>query len=231
MPFWASPKGSGVRALVVDDHPLIQDAVSDVLRRLEPQVVIDAAGDCERGLDLAAHGMEPDLVLLDLNLPGLSGIPALKLWRRRYPGIPVVVLSAATDQQTVLAAIGAGAAGFIPKSASNAVMLNALRLVLAGGRYLPPEVLSRSGAHELTPSRARQGTKLSVETVGLSGRQAEVLKLIASGASNKVICRELGLAERTVKAHVTAVFRALKVTSRTQAAIEASKLGLVDAPR
>jgi DNA-binding NarL/FixJ family response regulator len=101
-----------MRALVVDDHPLIQEAVSNVLRRLEPQVAIDVAGDCEGGLDLAGHGTEPDLVLLDLSLPGLSGIPALKLWRRRYPGIPVVVLSAATDQQTVLAAIGAGAAGF-----------------------------------------------------------------------------------------------------------------------
>jgi DNA-binding NarL/FixJ family response regulator len=125
MPFWASPQGPDVRALVVDDHPLIQEAVSNILRRLEPQVAIDVAGDCEGGLDLAGHGTEPDLVLLDLNLPGLSGIPALKLWRTRYPGIPVVVLSAATDQQTVLAAIGAGAAGFIPKSASNAVMLNA----------------------------------------------------------------------------------------------------------
>ena len=94
--------------------------------------------------------------------------------------------------------------------------------------YLPPEVLSRSGDDEVTTPRTRQGMTLSVETLGLSARQAEVLKLIARGASNKVICRELGLAERTVKAHVTAVFRALNVTSRTQAVIEASKLGLVD---
>jgi DNA-binding NarL/FixJ family response regulator len=228
IPFGASPKGHDVRALVIDDHPLIQEAVSNVLRRLEPLVAIDVAGDCERGLVLAGQGNEPDLVLLDLNLPGQSGIPALKLWRTGYPGIPVVVLSATTDQQTVLAAIGAGAAGFIPKSSSNEVMLNALRLVLAGGRYLPPEVLSRSRGDEVTSPRARHGTTLSIETLGLSARQAEVLKLIARGASNKVICRELGLAERTVKAHVTAVFRALKVTSRTQAAIEASKLGLVD---
>jgi DNA-binding NarL/FixJ family response regulator len=220
-----------VRALIIDDHPLIQEAVSNVLRRLAPQVSIDAAGDCERGLDLAGHGVEADLVLLDLNLPGLSGIAALKVWRKRYPDVPVVVLSAATDQQTVLAAIGAGAAGFIPKSSSNDVMLNALRLVLAGGRYLPPEVLARSGGDEVTAPQIRQGMKLSVETLGLSARQAEVLKLIASGASNKVICRELGLAERTVKAHVTAVFRALKVTSRTQAAIAAAKLGLVDTQR
>ena len=99
MPFWASPKGTDVRALVIDDHPLIQEAVSNVLRQLEPQAAIDVAGDCERGLDLAGRGTEPDLVLLDLNLPGLSGILALKLWRTSYPGIPVVVLSAATDQQ------------------------------------------------------------------------------------------------------------------------------------
>ena len=162
-------------------------------------------------------------MLLDLNLPGLSGIRAVKAWRTRFPAIPVVVLSAATDQQTVLAAIGAGAAGFIPKSSTNQVMQNALRLVLAGGKYLPTEVLSRSGGDRVASPRA-----LSVEALGLSSRQAEVLKLIAKGASNKVICRELGLAERTVKAHVTAVLRALKVTSRTQAAIEAAKLGLVD---
>jgi DNA-binding NarL/FixJ family response regulator len=216
-----------VRALVIDDHPLIQEAVSNVLRRLDPQADIDVAGDCERGLVLAGHGTEPDLVLLDLNLPGQSGIPALRLWRTRHPGVPVVVLSAATDQQTVIAAIGAGASGFIPKSSTNEVMLNALRLVLGGGRYLPPEILSHSSTEAISP-RARYRSTLSMETLGLSARQAEVLKLIAKGASNKVICRELGLAERTVKAHITAVFRALKVTSRTQAAIEATRLGLVD---
>jgi DNA-binding NarL/FixJ family response regulator len=216
---------------VIDDHPLVQEAVSNVLRRLEPQAAIEVAADCESGLALAGQGAEPDLVLLDLNLPGVSGIPGVKLWRTRYPGTAVVVLSATTDQPTVLAAIGAGAAGFIPKSSSNEVMVNALRLVLGGGRYLPPELLSHSGRSDNALRRSRQGTTLSVETLGLSERQTEVLKLIAKGAPNKAICRELGLAERTVKAHVTAVFRALKVTSRTQAAIEASKLGLIDSGR
>ena len=220
-----------MKALVVDDHPLIQEAVRSVLRRLEPEMAIDVAASCEHGLDLAQVGAEPDLVLLDLNLPGLSGIPAVKLWRSRYPGTAVVVLSAATDSQTVLAAMGAGAAGFIPKSSSNEVMLNALRLVMGGGRYLPPELLSQSGGNDGVSRRRRQATTMSVETLGLSARQMEVLQLIAKGAPNKTICRQLGLAERTVKAHVTAVFRALKVTSRTQAAIEASRLGLVDPAR
>lgn len=215
-----------MKVLIVDDHPLIQEAVSNVLRRLEPLVDIAVAGDCERGLEIAARDGEPDLVLLDLNLPGRSGIPALKLWRSRMPAVPVVVLSATADQQTVLAAIGAGAAGFIPKTSTNEVMQSAVRLVLAGGKYLPSEVLARSDA--VAEPKRQPGATLSAAALGLTGRQMEVLRLIARGASNKVICRDLGLAERTVKAHVTAVFRALKVSSRTQAALEAARLGLTD---
>lgn len=218
-----------MKVLVVDDHPLIQEAVSNVLRRLGERVDIDLAGDCNRGLDIATQGAEPDLVLLDLNLPGLSGIAALKAWRSKFPAVPVIVLSAASDQQTLLAALGAGAAGFIPKSSSNEVMLAAVRLVLEGGKYLPPEVLSPSG-HARASRRARQPAP-SLAALGLTERQIEILRLIADGASNKTICRHLGLAERTVKAHVTAVFRALNVTSRTQAAISASSLGLGRATR
>jgi DNA-binding NarL/FixJ family response regulator len=202
-----------------------------VLRRLEPHWAIDVAVDCESGLDLAGEGPEPALVLLDLVLPGVSGIQAVKLWRNRYPATAVVVFSAAADPATVLAAMNAGAAGFIPKSSSNELMLNALRLVLGGGRYLPPELLSRDSANPGGARRPARATTASLQTLGLSARQIEVLTWIAKGAPNKTICRELGLAERTVKAHITAVFRALKVTSRTQAAIEASKLGLVDPGR
>jgi len=215
-----------MKAIVVDDHPLIQEAVSNVLRRLETNADIALAGDCERAFEIAGTGPEPDLVLLDLNLPGLSGIAALKVWRKRFPGVPVIVLSATADQQTVLAAIGAGAAGFIPKTSSNEVMQSAVRLVVAGGKYLPTEVLARSGPGDDAAWRPRQAAALSTGTLGLTARQLDVLRLIAKGASNKLICRELGLAERTVKAHVTSIFRALKVTSRTQAAIAASNLGV-----
>src|SRR5262245_13804574 len=133
-----------MRALVIDDHPLIQEAVSSVLRRLDAAAELDVASDCDRGFELADRGAEPDVVLLDLNLPGLSGIAAVKAWRARFPGTPVIVLSAAADQQTVLAALAAGAAGFIPKSSSNEVMLSAVRLVLAGGKYVPSEALMQS---------------------------------------------------------------------------------------
>jgi DNA-binding NarL/FixJ family response regulator len=219
-----------VKALIVDDHPLIQEAVGNVLRALDPGVEIAYAGDCDAGLQMAARALDLDLVLLDLNLPGLSGIPALKRWRSQLPGIPVVVLSAADDQATVLAAINAGAAGYIPKSSANEVMREALRLVLAGGRYLPPQLLTR-GSSAGVAGKARRHALQDAATLGLTERQVAVLRLLAQGAPNKAICRELGLAERTVKAHVTAVLRSLKVSSRTQAAVEAVRLGLADARR
>jgi DNA-binding NarL/FixJ family response regulator len=109
-------------------------------------------------------------------------------------------------------------------------MLNAIRLVQAGSKYVPPEVLSTTALAKTARPRS-QGSELSVETLGLTARQIEVLRLLAKGASNKAICRELDLAERTVKAHITAVFRALKVSSRTQAAIAASRLSLADPAR
>src|SRR5262245_32799227 len=175
-----------MRALVVDDHPLIQEAVSSVLRRLDAAALVEAASDCERGFALAGRGAEPDIVLLDLNLPGLSGIAAVKAWRIRFPGVPVIVLSGAADQQTVLAALGAGAAGVIPKSSSNEVMLGAVRLVLAGGKYLPSEALMRAGGVDSAAKIPR--TASSLDALGLTERQIDVLRLIASGASNKVIC-------------------------------------------
>jgi len=215
-----------VKALIVDDHPLIQQAMSNVLRGLDPAAEIAVAGDCDRALEIAATGApEPDIVLLDLNLPGLSGIPALKRWRARFPAMPVVVLSALDDRQTVHAAIVAGAAGYIPKSSSNEIMRQALSLVLAGGKYLPPEIVAPA---EDSRSAVPRRTSPASARPDLTERQRDVLRLIAKGASNKHICRELGLAERTVKARVSAVLRLLNVASRTQAAIEAVRLGLAD---
>jgi DNA-binding NarL/FixJ family response regulator len=213
-----------MRALIVDDHPLIQDAVANVLRRIDAGATVEVASDCTRGLAIASRG-ELDLVLLDLMLPGLSGIPALKGWRSAHPDVPIVVLSAMVDPATVHAALDAGAVGFIPKSSSNQVMESALQLVIAGGRYLPPQVLR----HGVDAPPGRPG-EAKASPLGLTSRQFDVLRLVAKGVPNKVICRELGLAERTVKAHVTAVLRALGVSSRTQAAIAAVRLGVVDGP-
>ncbi len=218
-----------MKLLVVDDHSLIREAVRHVVQALAESVTVLTAADCDEGFTIAeresANGGELELLLLDFNLRGLSGVPAVKAWRQRHPALPVVVLSSAEDHATVLGAMAAGAAGFIPKASSNEVMLSALRLVLAGGRYLPAEVLARG---EGAPAPAAEVS--SIESLGLSPRQLEVLKLIAHGKPNKIICSELGLAERTVKAHVTEVLRALGVSSRTQAALAAARLGLGSAP-
>jgi DNA-binding NarL/FixJ family response regulator len=205
-----------VKILVADDHPLIREAFRHLLTELEGGVVVLEAGDCDGACRLIEQHPDLDLVLLDLRLPGAGGLVTLEKLRNNHPALPVVVVSALEDAGTVRGALARGAMGFIPKSSSNDVMVSALRLVLSGGRYLPPEMLSGDGT--AAPS--------SMDEVHLTDRQREVLALMLQGKSNKHICRELGLAEATVKIHVTAILRALKVTSRAQAIVAVNQLGL-----
>jgi len=214
-----------LKFLVVDDHPLVRDAMVNVVAQLGGEVEVLQAADCLSGLDAARDHPDLDLVLLDLNLPGLRGIPALERFRREHPAAPVAVLSMFRDRDTVTEAIRHGAMGFIPKSSSRETIINALRLVLAGSVYLPPDAVGDAAKDETTMT-VLSGQGHSVAELGLTERQGQVLALVMKGKSNKEICRELGLAERTVKAHLTAVLNALKVTSRTQAVIAAVKLGL-----
>ena len=210
-----------MKILVIDDHALIRQALQNMLRVLDSGAEVLESADCSAALTLAAEQPDLDLILLDLHLPGMGGMDALTHFRQSHPAVPVVVLSGDNDRQTVLTAIDRGAMGFIPKSSSNDVMLSALRLVLSGGMYLPTEILDHTGLAKVGNS----GSTTSAE-LGLTDRQMEVLALLLQGKSNKLICRELGLAEGTVKIHVTAVLKALNVTSRTQAVIAASQLGL-----
>lgn len=214
-----------MKILVVDDHPLIRQALPGVLRQLDETGLVLEAPDWPSAAKLVEEHPDLNLVLLDLHLPGVSGLEALSQLRDGNAGIPVVVLSAADDRQTVLEAIDRGAAGFIPKSSSNEVMLNALRLVLCGGVYLPPEILDHARSTAPAPARS-QTTGQTLAELGLTERQFEVFSLIVQGKPNKLICRELGLAESTVKIHVSAILKAFKVTSRTQAVIAATRLGL-----
>ena len=213
-----------MKILIVDDHPLVRDAMSRIVVELAPVVEVWQAPDCARGHELARGEPELDLLLLDLNLPGLHGLESLASFRREYPALPVVVVSMSHDGETVREVIRLGAMGFIPKVCSNEVILGALRLVLSGAVYLPPQALAGDAAAGDAPSPGRSAK--SFADLGLTPRQGEVLSLLMRGYSNKVICRDLGLAERTVKLHVTAVLSVLRVSSRTQAVIAASRLGL-----
>jgi DNA-binding NarL/FixJ family response regulator len=212
-----------LKVLVVDDHPLICEALRQVLRALDREIELLEAGNGAQAL-AAAGKSDLDLILLDLALPDREGFDVLRELRERHPAFPVVVLSASEQSDVVMRALDAGAMGFIPKTSSNDVLLGALRLVLAGGVYLPAEVLRHSPAPALVSKPAGAGA--SYRDVGLTERQAQVLALLVQGKPNKIICRELDLAEGTVKIHVTAILKALGVTNRTQAVIAVGKLGL-----
>jgi DNA-binding NarL/FixJ family response regulator len=215
-----------MKILVVDDHPLILEALKQLLRDLDPDIEVLEARDAPGALQQATEHPALSLVLLDLTLPGQNGFELLQVLRRDYPQLPVVVLSASEDYETVMRAINDGAMGFIPKTAKTELLIPALRLVFSGGVYLPPSAFSGAngtggarGADAGAPSRTPRD-------VGLTERQAEVLALLVQGKSNKLICRALDLAEGTVKIHVTAILRALGVSNRTEAVVAVSRLGL-----
>lgn len=216
-----------MKILVVDDHPLVREAMAGILNEIGESTQFVDAADCTGALAAAREHADLSLVLLDLNLPGVRGFEALDRLRRAHPTLPVVILSMHHDHESIREALRHGANGYIPKASPTAVIVNAIRLVLSGGVYVPPEVVDEpmrlpGDPFEFAPpARAR-----SVTDLGLTPRQGQVLALIMRGRSNKDICRALGLAERTVKVHVTAVLTALKVSSRTQAVIAASELGL-----
>jgi DNA-binding NarL/FixJ family response regulator len=216
-----------VKILVADDHPLIREALGHVLRELDGGVAVLEAADGETVKRLAAEHPDLDLVLLDIFLPGVRGLELFDELRSSYPTLPLVAVSALDDASTVKAVLAGGAMGFIPKSSSHPLMVSALRLVLSGGRYLPPELMAQEWAF-VSGRATTLGTRgpVSAAALGLTERQHQVLGCIAQGKSNKQICRELGLAEATVKIHVTAILKALKVTSRTQAVVMINELGL-----
>jgi DNA-binding NarL/FixJ family response regulator len=213
-----------MKILVADDHALIREALRHVLKDLDGNVTVLEAGDGDSACRQVNEHVDLDLLLLDLNLPGADGFATLAELRREHAALPIVILSAQEDATTMRAALDRGAMGFIPKSANNAVMLSALRLVLSGGRYVPPELLNAVPGSAL-PDVNSSAPKSPAE-LGLTARQLDVLALMAQGKSNKQICRDLGLAEATVKIHVTAILRTLKVASRAQAIVAVNRLGL-----
>ena len=220
--------GPGViKVLVVDDHPLILEALRHVLIQLEADVLVLDASTAEAGRQLIDGHPDADLLLLDLTLHGSDGFELLGDLRAAHPAVPVVVLSASERHVDMLRALDMGAMGYIPKSATKNVMLQALRLVLSGGIYVPAGAIGHDpAAGRMAPGPATPAPRPSPRELGITDRQAEVLACILQGLPNKLICRRLDLAEGTVKIHVAAILRALNVHNRTQAVIEASRLGV-----
>jgi DNA-binding NarL/FixJ family response regulator len=221
-----------MRVLLVDDHALFREGVAMLLQPMQENMEILEADGCESAFEVLSRSGPVDLVLIDLAMPGESGLDGLRRLRAEHPGTPAVALSSSDDLSTVLSALDAGAMGFVPKSSTSAILIGALRLILAHGIYLPPSAFLTQRA----PDSPAQGTPLAAAPepppacrpadLGLTPRQADVLRQILQGKSTKLIQRDLNLSESTVKQHTGSVLRALNVTTRTQAVLAAARLGL-----
>jgi DNA-binding NarL/FixJ family response regulator len=211
--------------LLIDDHALFREGLKFLLRSLDAALEVDEASDCAKALEHAT-ARSYDLVLLDLKMPGVAGLDALAALREAIPAAPLVVLSGEDNPGVVRAAIERGAMGFIPKSSTPEVLIQALRLVLAHGVYLPPAVLDAAGPASTASSAASQANEGQTTLPGLTPRQMEVLRCVIQGKPNKIIARELDVSEGTVKAHLSSVLHALGTRNRTEAVYAAAKLGL-----
>lgn len=213
-----------MKILLVDDHQLVREGLRALVATLEydggaPVEFFEASGYLE-ALDRARDHPDFDVVMLDLRLPDAQGFAALIDLQERCPGTPVIVISGSDDAATIRGALDSGARGFIPKASPSATVIQAIRLVLSGGTYVPVEALAGEGAAHAATHAA---PVLDAEALGLTPRQGEVMQLLLRGCPNKLICRELDLSEGTVKNHLAAIFRALNVNSRVQAVIEATR--------
>ena len=221
-----------MKILIADDHRLVIEAVKAKLAEIEPGIEFVLAMSVDELLAGASDDL--DLAVIDLNMPGADGQAHIEEIRRRHPAVPVIVLSGYEDPAIMRSALELGVLGFIPKAYSPEVMISAVRLVLAGGVYVPPMMLSAvppgivagvaAAAAESTAPRASGAHTLEHLRNVLTERQVEVLQLLSQGKPNKLIGRALGISEGTVKIHLAAIFRALNVRNRTEAVVAAQTL-------
>lgn len=205
-----------VRIIVADDHPLFREALRQVIDLALGAAAVTEAETFDAAID-AAVAEDPDLVLLDLNMPGMNGFGGLMTLRDRVPTTPIVVVSADEDPAVIQRALTLGASGFIPKSMPKDGMMRGVRTVMDGEVFVPVD-LSRH-----VPATAQDDPDFAAGYAALTPQQRRVLEMLVAGKSNKVIAHDLDVTESTVKAHVSAILRKLKVTSRTQAVLTAAK--------
>ncbi|MFM0037996.1 response regulator transcription factor [Paraburkholderia strydomiana] len=235
-----------MKFLVADDHELIRQGVKGMLRGFDPDAQFDEADSWETLATAARPDADHDLAIVDLHMPGMTGASSLEVLLKANPALPVVVLSAEESPDEMRAVLAAGALGFVPKRQPASVMLKAIELVLSGGAYVPMEALSllgsrdaqgaAAGAGSIAQSAAQpasgQGGATLTEPItqvpalqphqqhlleNLSPRQQDIMRLVHRGWTNKMIARDLGVAEGTVKVHLSVIFRALGVHNRSTA--------------
>ncbi|MBE3636982.1 response regulator [Mangrovicoccus algicola] len=220
-----SGDGAVRSVLVIDDHPLYAYALTTALQHVFEDCRVRTAVTLKEGLAAIAAGAGPDLVMLDLRLPDVSGLSGLIRLRERLPETPVLIISAQTSVEVVQSLMDLGAAGFVPKDLPLPAIEQALAEIRRGNRYLPVEFRDAMRRRPAVPSELENISRRIAE---LSPQQMRIMKLICAGKANKQIAYELSLAEATVKAHVTALLRRLGVQNRTQAAVMMESVSLQD---
>jgi DNA-binding NarL/FixJ family response regulator len=221
MHFLSEGPGLKVQILVIDDHPLVHEILPGLLLKALPGTVVSSALTLEQGIASASRHPGPDLVFVDLGLPGCTGLQAFVRFRKSLPRVRVVVFSANDDRRTIFAAMDRGAAGYIPKTHTPDMILAAVRGLAAGHTYVPEAAIHDGRA--ASTGRSRYRSELGAR---LTDRQLDVLRLMASGLNNGRIARRLSIAENTVKQHTKAVFAALGVSSRAAAVAAAHRHGV-----
>ena len=205
--------------LIADDHPLFREALRGVASRLLPDATIHEAENANGLFEMVEAEQDADLLLLDLNMPGVQGFSALVHLRGAYPQLPVVMVSAREEPEVMRRALDHGAVGFIPKSSDAATLASALQQVLDGERWVP-------GAALAAPPAATDERAVAARVRELTPQQFRVLQMLGAGLLNKQIGYELRVSEATIKAHMTAILRKLGASNRTQAVLLAGKLAL-----
>ncbi len=220
-----------MKILIADDHELFLKGLEMILLDLDPSMSLVTAKNYNEIFSVIDSNTDFDLILTDLAMPGAKWLDAIQRIHQTLPDTPIIILSAVFDREIVQKTIELGAAGYIPKTSSNAVIIGAVTLVLSGGVYIPPELLKNTDQNEFDLLKQVESLSSSQDVTEkvkiLSPRQIDVIRLISQGKSNKQIAYELGLTEGTVKLHVTAILKLLNVYNRTGAVIEATRLGLI----
>lgn len=208
---------AGYRIVIADDHPLFRGALRQALCDIYPDVRIEEAGSLDDVVAVLENGDEPDLILLDLMMPGVQGFSGLMYLRAQYPGIPAVVVSANEDAPVIRRSLDFGASGFVPKSATVDEIRSALAAVLDGEVWVPAGI-------DLSEDDDGVDAQVATRLATLTPQQVRVLMMLSQGLLNKQIAYELSVSEATVKAHVSAILQKMGVESRTQAVIAAGRI-------
>jgi DNA-binding NarL/FixJ family response regulator len=212
------PSSPSIRILIADDHPVVREGLRAILEAAPDLILVGEAADGAEAVQLAGT-LSPDVVLMDLRMPGLDGIQAIRQIKARYPAVAIVILTTYDDDAYIVRGLRAGARGYLLKDTSRKALFEAVRAAARGESLLPSAVVEKVVAHLAEPRPA--GTEK------LTGREREVLALLAQGAANKEIARHLNITERTVKAHVTSIFTKLGVSSRAEAVAVALRSGFL----